>query len=228
MNNNIIDSYVNEFEKLNEEEKQNKLKEIDTYLDKLDLNKLIDIIFKYVFTNIELNELLELFKNKSISKLDELSLIKVIDLYIELFNKILIVEDTLMASKNILAVMSYNISDNNYIENEIKKKKISKDEYLDILKKDLDKYVALIDNYNKTHEYLDSLQDKFLIYIETKLENIESRDKYYLIQNLNKRLSDVSLKLLKLKDGLEYNSIKNGLVIYESYRKSLLEKNDNN
>ena len=211
MNNNIIDSYVNEFDMLNEEEKKDRLKEIDIYLDKLDLNKL-----------------LELFKNKSISKLDELSLIKVIDLYIELFNKTLTVEDTLMASKNILSVMSYNISDNNYIENEIRKKKISKDEYLDILKKDLDKYVALIDNYNKTHDYLDSLQDKFLIYIETKLENIESRDKYYLIQNLNKRLSDVSLKLLKLKDSLEYNNIKNGLVIYESYRKSLLEKNDNN
>ncbi len=228
MNNNIIDSYVNEFDMLNEEEKKDRLKEIDIYLDKLDLNKLMDIIFKYVFINIDLNELLELFKNKSISKLDELSLIKVIDLYIELFNKTLTVEDTLMASKNILSVMSYNISDNNYIENEIRKKKISKDEYLDILKKDLDKYVALIDNYNKTHDYLDSLQDKFLIYIETKLENIESRDKYYLIQNLNKRLSDVSLKLLKLKDSLEYNNIKNGLVIYESYRKSLLEKNDNN
>ena len=221
---NIIDDYVMEFDKLSDEEKKNQLNEIAKYLDKLDLNKLIDIIFKYVFTNIDLNDLLELFKDKSINKLNELSLIKVIDLYIELFNKTLTVEDTLMASKNILSVMSYNISDNNYIESEINKKKISKDEYLDILKKDLDKYVALIDNYNKIHDYLDNLQDKFLVYIETKLENIESKEKYYLIQNINKRLSDVSLKLLKLKDSLEYNEIKNSLVIYESYRKSLLEK----
>ena len=221
---NIIDDYVMEFDKLSDEEKKNQLNEIAKYLDKLDLNKLIDIIFKYVFTNIDLNDLLELFKDKSINKLNELSLIKVIDLYIELFNKTLTVEDTLMASKNILSVMSYNISDNNYIESEINKKKISKDEYLDILKKDLDKYVALIDNYNKIHDYLDNLQDKFLVYIETKLENIESKEKYYLIQNINKRLSDVSLKLLKLKDNLEYNEIKNSLVIYESYRKSLLEK----
>ena len=221
---NIIDDYVMDFDKLSDEEKKNQLNEIAKYLDKLDLNKLIDIIFKYVFTNIDLNDLLELIKDKIINKLNELSLIKVIDLYIELFNKILTVEDTLMASKNILSVMSYNISDNNYIESEINKKKISKDEYLDILKKDLDKYVALINNYNKIHDYLDNLQDKFLVYIETKLENIESKEKYYLIQNINKRLSDVSLKLLKLKDSLEYNEIKNSLVIYESYRKSLLEK----
>ena len=228
MNNNIIDSYVNEFDMLNEEEKKDRLKEIDIYLDKLDLNKLMDIIFKYVFINIDLNELLELFKNKSISKLDELSLIKVIDLYIELFNKTLIVSDTLMASKNILAVLSYNLQDDEYIKREIDKNKVSKEEYVSKLKEDLDKNILIIEGYNKTYNYLDKLQDNILIYIEDKLSKIGDQDKYYLIQNINKRFSDVSLKLLKLKDGLEYNSIKNGLVIYESYRKSLLEKNDNN
>ena len=227
MNNNIIDSYIAEFYNLNEEEKKDRLNEIDKYINKLDLNKLMGITFKYVFTNIDVTDMLELFKNKILDKLDKLSLIKVIDLYIELFNKTLISEDTLMASKNILSVMSYNISDNNYIESVISKKKISKEEYLEILKKDLDKYVSLIDTYTKTHDYLDNLHDKFLIYIETKLENIENQDKYYLIQNINKRLSDASLKLLKLKDSLEYNNIKNSLIIYESYRKSLLEKNDN-
>ena len=120
------------------------------------------------------------------------------------------------------------------------KKNISKEEYINSLKKDLDKSLLVIDEYNKTYNYLDNLQDDILIYIESSLTKIENQDKYYLIQNINKRFSDFSLKLLKLKNNLEdvknldknellntieYNNLKNRLIIYESFRNSLLKEN---
>ncbi len=237
--NSQIESYILNISNLNEEQRKDKLIEIGNSLDNLDLYKLMDIVYKYTDANFlkdnNLNDLLELFKDKVISKLSDLSLIKVIDLYIELFNNTLIASDTMMASKNILAVMSYNISSDTYIEKELEKKNISKEEYLANLKKDLDKNVEIIDNYTRTYEFLDSLQDKFLIYIEVAFDKIESQEKDYLVQNINKRFSDASMKLLKLKDnldrvkGLEYSNLKNSVVIYENFRNSLLDnKKDSN
>ena len=237
--NSQIESYILNINNLSEEQRKDKLIEIENSLDNLDLYKLMDIVYKYTDANFlkdnNLNNLLELFKDKVISKLSDLSLIKVIDLYIELFNNTLIASDTMMASKNVLAVMSYNISSDSYIAKELEKKNISKEEYLANLKKDLDKNVEIIDNYTRTYEFLDSLQDKFLIYIEVAFDKIESQEKDYLIQNINKRFSDASLKLLKLKDnldrvkGLEYSNLKNSVVIYENFRNSLLEnKKDSN
>lgn len=237
--NSQIESYILNINNLSEEQRKDKLIEIENSLDNLDLYKLMDIVYKYTDANFlkdnNLNNLLELFKDKVISKLSDLSLIKVIDLYIELFNNTLIASDTMMASKNVLAVMSYNISSDSYIAKELEKKNISKEEYLANLKKDLDKNVEIIDNYTRTYEFLDSLQDKFLIYIEVAFDKIESQEKEYLIQNINKRFSDASMKLLKLKDnldrvkGLEYSNLKNSVVIYENFRNSLLDnKKDSN
>ena len=237
--NSQIESYILNINNLSEEQRKDKLIEIENSLDNLDLYKLMDIVYKYTDANFlkdnNLNNLLELFKDKVISKLSDLSLIKVIDLYIELFNNTLIASDTMMASKNVLAVMSYNISSDSYIAKELEKKNISKEEYLANLKKDLDKNVEIIDNYTRTYEFLDSLQDKFLIYIEVAFDKIESQEKDYLIQNINKRFSDASIKLLKLKDnldrvkGLEYSNLKNSVVIYENFRNSLLDnKKDSN
>ena len=237
--NSQIESYILNINNLSEEQRKDKLIEIENSLDNLDLYKLMDIVYKYTDANFlkdnNLNNLLELFKDKVISKLSDLSLIKVIDLYIELFNNTLMASDTMMASKNVLAVMSYNISSDTYIAKELEKKNISKEEYLANLKKDLDKNVEIIDNYTRTYEFLDSLQDKFLIYIEVAFDKIESQEKDYLIQNINKRFSDASLKLLKLKDnldrvkGLEYSNLKNSVVIYENFRNSLLDnKKDSN
>ena len=144
-----------------------------------------------------------------------------------------------MTSKNILSVVSYNISDDEYINKELDKKKETKEEYVNNLKKNLDKNISVMDSYKKTYNYLDKLQDDILIYIESKLASIKDQEKYYLIQNINKRFSDSSLKLLKLKDNLEnvrnidrnelintleYNELKNRIIIYESFRNSLLEE----
>lgn len=238
MENNKIESYISELNNLSELQKKERILEIDKYLDTLDLYKLMNVIFEY--SNVDyikendLSSLFELFKDKVISKLDDLSLIKIIDLYIQLFNKTIIVSDILMASKNLLDIMSYNISDDSYIEKELEKKKISREEYLNILKKELDNNVKTIDAYTKTYDFLDNLQDKFLIYIEVSLDKIEKQEKEYLIQNINKRFSVASTKLLKLKDnlnnikGFEYNDLKNSIIIYESFRNSLLDnKNDN-
>ena len=234
-----IESFISKINSLSDEQRKDKLVEIGNSLDNLDLYKLMDIVYKYTdalfLKDNKLNDLLELFKDKIISKLSDLSLIKVIDLYIELFNNTLVASDTMMASKNVLSVMSYNISSNTYIEKELEKKNITKEEYLSNLKKDLDKNVEIIDNYTKTYEFLDSLQDKYLIYIEIAFDKIKNQEKEYLIQNINKRFSDASMKLLKLKDnldkvkGLEYSNLKNSVVIYENFRNSLLEnKKDSN
>ena len=238
--NSQIESYILNINSLSDKQRKDKLIEIGDNLDNLDLYKLMDIVYKYTDAEFlkdnNLNDLLELFKDKILSKLSDLSLIKVIDLYIELFNNTLMASDTMMASKNVLAVMSYNISSDAYIEKELEKKNISKEEYLANLKKELDKNVKIIDNCTRTYDFLDSLQDKFLIYIEVAFDKIESQEKEYLIQNINKRFSDASLKLLKLKDnldrvkGLEYSNVKNSVVIYENFRNSLLEnqKDSNN
>ncbi len=242
-----IESYIFDYEDLLDDEREELIKGIEDNLEDVDVYKILDCFFKYSdkkYLKGKVEDILNLLKKIINKKIETLSLIKVIDLYIKLFNKTLIVSDTLMASKNILAVMSYNISDNEYIKKEITKKKLSREEYVATLKKDLDKNLAVIESYKKTYNYLDKLQDDILVFIESKLAIVKDQEKYYLIQNINKRFSDASVKLLKLKDNLgniknldrnelfntlEYNELKNHLIIYESFRNSLLnDKNSDN
>ena len=242
MKNEIVEKYIFNYDNLDEEERKNIYNEIKDSLDNLDLYKVLDFCLKYSdrkYIKGKNSNILNLGKEVINNRLNSLSLIKVIDLYIELFNKTIIVSDSLMASKNILDVMSYNLQDEEFIKREMDKKHVSKEEYVSNLKRDLDKNIGIIDSYNKSYDYLDKLQDDILVYIEEKLENIEGQDKYYLIQNLNKRFTDSSFKLLKLQDNLdnirnidknelintiEYNNIKNSIIIYESFRNSLLDE----
>ncbi len=242
MENEMVENYIFNYDNLDEEERQDIYDAIKDSLESLDLYKVLDFCLKYSdrkYIKGKNSNILDLGKEVLNQGLNSLSLIKVIDLYIELFNKTIMVSDSLMASKNILDVMSYNLQDEEFIKREMDKKHVSKEEYVSTLKRDLDKNIGIIDSYNKSYDYLDKLQDDILVYIEEKLENIEGQDKYYLIQNLNKRFTDNSLKLLKLQDNLdnirnidknelintiEYNNIKNSIIIYESFRNSLLEE----
>ena len=242
MKNEIVEKYIFNYDNLDEDERKNIYNEIKDSLDNLDLYKVLDFCLKYSdrkYLKGKNSNILDLGKEVINNRLNSLSLIKVIDLYIELFNKTIMVSDSLMASKNILDVMSYNLQDEEFIKREMDKKHVSKEEYVSNLKRDLDKNIGIIDSYQKNYDYLDKLQDDILVYIEGELENIEGQDKYYLIQNLNKRFTDNSLKLLKLQDNLdnirnidknelvntiEYNNIKNSIIIYESFRNSLLDE----
>ncbi len=246
MNKEEIERYIFKYNDLTDKEREELLDNIKEYFSNLDPYKVLDCCFKYSNSKYfkgKNDDILEILKETINKKLDNLSLIKVIDLYIDLFNRTLIVSDTLMASKNILAVMSYNLQDDEYIKKEIDKKHLSKEEYVNNLKGNLDKNILVIEGYNKNYNYLDKIQDDILIYIESKLVKIENQDKYYLIQNINKRFNDASLKLLKLKDNLEniknldrnelintleYNELKNHIIIYESFRDTLLKEKDDN
>ena len=246
MNNERIEEYIFRYDELTDKEREEILDSLKESLSNLDSYKILDCYFKYSnrkYLKGKSDSILNLLKEEINKKIDNLSLIKVIDLYIDLFNRTILVSDTLMASKNILAVLSYNLQDDEYIKREMDKNNVSKEEYVSKLKGDLDKNILVIEGYNKTYNYLDTLQDDILIYIESKLDKIENQDKYYLIQNINKRFSDSSLKLLKLKDNLdniknidrnellstlEYSELKNKIIIYESFRDTLLKEKDGN
>ena len=181
-----IENYIFDYNSLNDNEKEDLIENIEDYLENLDVYKTLDCYIKYSdikYLKGKSDDILNLIKELINKKIENLSLIKVIDLYIKLFNKTLIVSDSFMASKNILDVMSFNISDDEYIKKEIEKRNISRDEYIDTLKKDLDKYLGVIESYNKTYNYLDKLQDDILVFIESKLITLNEQEKYYLIQN---------------------------------------------
>ena len=206
----------------------------------LSMNELINLFADYAsckyITNDKTPNLLNAIIDTISNKLSSMSLIKVIDLYIVFFNKSLLIEDTMIGSKNILSVMSYHISDEGYIEKEIKKKKITKDKFIDNCKKDLTTYSSMIDLNEKILSFYNNLLDKILLFIESNLHKITNQEKKYLFDNLNSRFEINSEKLLEaiknenkgnIREVVNYNDIKNSLIVYESFRDTLLEKNDN-
>ena len=116
---NFINSYLKEFEKLTEAETNSNIEIIKKKLETMPITDLMHLYIIYTTSKYDTKALLNCISSLIISKLDTLSLIKTIDLYTIIFNQILLVEDSLMAEKNILSVMSFELSNEEFIEKEI-------------------------------------------------------------------------------------------------------------
>ena len=227
----------------------NKLEILKDALSTLQINDLVKLYacytsFKYV-NKYDVKALINLLSSSIIEKLDTLSLIKVIDLYIMFFNRSLLIEDTMIGNKNILSVMSFDISNEEYIASKIKKKNISKEKFIENCKKELAAYANSTSITEAINNYLEEIEENILAYIDIKIEKLEGQEKKYFIENLNTRFENASKKLLDLTecfdnrqklmktdpvDLLDYNMLKGRIVVYENFRNELLmsKKNDEN
>ena len=219
----------------------NKLEILKDALNSLQINDLVKLYACYT----SFKALINLLASSIIEKLDTLSLIKVIDLYIMFFNRSLLIEDTMIGNKNILSVMSFDISNEEYIASKIKKKNISKEKFIENCKKELAAYANSTSITEAINNYLEEIEENILAYIDIKIEKLEGQEKKYFIENLNTRFENASKKLLDLTecfdnrqklmktdpvDLLDYNMLKGRIVVYENFRNELLmsKKNDEN
>ena len=220
----LIEDYLKALNSNDSNNSNDSLTIIKNGLEKLQVNDLVKLFicytnFKYV-DKYNIKELIHILVQEIMKKLDNISLIKVIDLYIMFFNKSLVVEDVLTANKNILSVMSFDISNSEYIESKIQKKNISREKFIDNCKKELAIYANSTSVNENISSYLDEVQEKLLTYID---------------ENASLKLLDLSecfdnkQKLLKteLTDLLEYNILKGRIVVYETFRKKLIDEKKN-
>lgn len=254
----LINLYLKFLDKKEEYEKVyhkpfNVLEELQNNLSSLSLNELIELYQKYA-TNINIQrektpiEIFDLLYQIIIIQLNEVSLMKEIDLYADFFNKILDFEETINTYQNIVSAKSFYANDEYYIERQISKEKLSKEELLKQKRGELEYYIQILTTLEKSYNILDKLQDAILVNIESRIDRSKEDENSHLLETINNRIEKNSKEILRRKElqankkalsiqsrfnntsmyeilsGLEVTSLKNKNYVYESYKETLMEK----
>ena len=98
-------------------------------LSNLDIKKLIDIYIKlsnpiYYKTHDNMDNILKVLLDIIIKKLDDISLIEVIDIYTNIFGETLITDENIENNNNVIIAKRLNLQDDFIVDYESKKSKI--------------------------------------------------------------------------------------------------------
>ncbi len=246
----LIETYIKYYNKQDEYENIYKrkfdllLEEIENQLSVLNLKDLVDLYLKYSAINYlkhnYMNSLLNLIIQNIETKLPLAMPIEIMDIYANLYDSMLSLDDNIQSFNNIIKARTYNLNDEFFL-----KKKTS--DYLENYKKELDSFQETHDLFNSSLNYLDKLQEIIMDILESKITELSLTDKETLIREINKRIELYESKLsfqrnlLKNPKALEleirlnglnsynilenfnFQSIRNRLYIYDSYQSKLLE-----
>lgn len=229
--------------------------ELNNYLDNLELKKLIELYTEYAsiynirtFSNID--NFLDVLYEKIISKFKNVSLMKILDLYVNVFNSTLKIDENYKACKNTINARERNLNSEMELENLIKCQSKSRETFISEYKKENLSFKKELLYYQRSFEKNDKLQDAFLIYLESNFKEINEQERGNLLSTINRRIETNSKEILnrnnllsnkslldirrrfkdntslaEIKSSLDTSDLRNSNYIYESYRELLLEKN---
>ena len=187
------------------------------------------------------------------NKLDTVSIMKLIDLYIDISKDTLISEDNLNSSQNVINVTVEKLNDEFILEYEASKKGVSKEKIIESYQNKLLDYRQYNLNFAQIHLIIGELKQKIFAYINEQIPNIDQDLQQKLIYTLRSRIEDNSKKiieknilrsdkdLLKIKSRFEYKNpyqiyhelldstedLKRKNFIYELFEKNLVDLVDN-
>lgn len=255
----LIDNYfkyVNskeDYQKKYSDSFENLIKNIKDLLVNLSLGDLIELYLRYVtnlsiFKNNNQEFIFNLLYETIVNKLNTVSLMKVFDLYGNIFISSLDLEEHIESNQNIINARNYNLQDEYYIERQITKKSTTKEAFLKEYMLELESYVKHEKVLERAFSNLDKLQNGILIYVETKLKSLTEEEKMQLLETLNSRIEANSEEIVKrkklgnnklalnlqsrfneisiyeLKSSLDTTSFKNKNYVYESFRSAIMEQ----
>ena len=229
------------------------IKNIKDLLVNLSLSDLIELYLRYVkdlsvFKNDNQDFIFNLLYEAIISKLSTVSLMKVFDLYANIFVNSTDLEEHIESNQNIINARNYNLQDEYYIERQITKKSTTKEAFLKEYMLELESYVKHEKVLERAFSNLDKLQNGILIYVETKLKSLTEEEKMQLLETLNSRIEANSKEIVKRKnlgnnrlkldlqsrfedisiyeliDSLNITSLRNKNYVYESFRSAIMEQ----
>ncbi|MBQ8892478.1 MAG: hypothetical protein IJ068_06430 [Bacilli bacterium] len=227
---------------------------LNTYIEGLDLNGLVNFYLKcsnhllfQKYSN-SMNDILTSIYNKIMKKLPETSLLEVMDVYFNIFTESLYVEDSIEANQNIINVRNYNLNDDFFIEYESKRRKMSKDEFIENYSKSMEYYEEDKLYLKSVFDYLDKLQLNVLEYLNKMLHNLTDTERHLYLIKINEIIEDNSLEIIKRNEirknkriidiqskmrdistievfnMLDTTSLKNKIYIYSSFQAVLKDK----
>ena len=176
--------------------------EIESYLNNLNLNDLINLYLKcatplYIQNYENISKILNLVFDNIMNKLDTVSLIDIINLYSNIFVETMSLEDSIQSNQNIINVREFNLTDDFFLEYESKKKDQTKEEYIKDYFKSLENYRKSLAHFNKCFQYLDKLQKSVLSYIDSALKTISNEENEVLLREINKKIEETSDEILR-------------------------------
>ena len=255
----LIDNYfkyVNskeDYQKKYSDSFENLIKNIKDLLVNLSLGDLIELYLRYVtnlsiFKNNNQEFIFNLLYETIVNKLNTVSLMKVFDLYGNIFISSLDLEEHIESNQNIINARNYNLQDEYYIERQTIKKRTTKEAFLKEYMLELESYVKHEKVLERAFSNLDKLQNAILIYVETKLKSSTEEEKMQLLETLNSRIEANSEEIVKRKklgnnklalnlqsrfneisiyeliDSLNITSLRNKNYVYESFRSAIMEQ----
>ena len=178
------------------------LPEIVASFEKMDADELISIYLGYSssvyfirYNNI--SKVLELISNKIVQKLDSISLIKVIEIYSDIYLKTLDATERLERNSNVIKSNHYTIGNRN--------------PQLDLF------YLKM------AFKYIDKLHTMIFNYLDSKLKMIDSIEKDEIISYLNQKITENEEEIRKREEILHDEDKINLLTKYGRYGNSRFE-----
>ena len=253
---NIIETYIKYYDKQSDYEKIYKrnfdilLEEIENQLSILNLKELVDLYLKYsainYLKNNYMNSLLNLIIQNIMAKLPYTQSIEIMDIYANLYDCMLSLEENIQSFSNLIKARTYNLNDEFFLQN--KSSKNTNPNFIENYKKELESFQETHDLSISSFNYLDKVQIIIIDILESKINNLTSDEMENLIREVNKRIElyssqiEYKKKLLNNKRALEleirlrglnsydiaetlnYVKLENKLEVYVNYQNKLLEK----
>lgn len=176
------------------------------YLEQLDIKDLIILYFEYATldkfrANKNIEKLFELIYNVIFSKINELSLMKLVDLIsvvvMDCYDQSTIYY---VENKNRVNVRKNNLMSASFFTNELKNSEVKKEEYI----KELNIFSEIVSIYEeRILKVLNILLDDIILYTEIKLNVIKPEELDFVLITINSRIEKNSNIILKDKEYLD-------------------------
>ena len=181
----------------------NQNNNLNNYIEGLDLNGLVNFYLKcsnHLFFqkyNTAMDDILILIYNQIMNKLKETSLLDIIEVYFNIFNESLYIEDSIEANQNIINVRRYNLNDDFFLEYESKRHNISRLEFIENYQKGLEYYEEDSLYLKSVFGYLDKLQNAILEYLDTIISKLSEEERHIYLIKINEIIEDNSLEIIR-------------------------------
>ena len=229
------------------------INQIENTLTNAELRDLIDLYIEYTnFYNLnkcqELVGISDMIYNFIVSKLNTVSVMKLIDLYTVIYNVTLRANELVCDDENRLLSRQITLENEFDLNQVIKSQtRYSREEFITNYRKENFIFEKNLVIDKESYELLDKLQDAFLVHIDTRLNKTTKEEEEQLLATINKRIEEKSNEKIRrnrilanrkqqiklygslqdknshqVYENLSTSELKNSIDVYINYKNNLL------
>jgi len=201
------------------------LPEIVLSLEKLEVNELISIYLGYSssvyflrYPNIA--NILNLMCDKIGEKLDTISPLTVIEIYTDIYLKTLETTERVGKNRNFIRERSSRLQDETFIENEAKRRNVSREVFLDNYVLGTKNPQRDLESYELALKHIERLHTKIFNYLENKLKSLTDLEREEVLNYLQEKIKENDKEIARREDILHDESKIRLLLNYGQYGNS--------